>query len=225
MEVAVVTSRASAARRPGAGALTVLGAWFALALLANVAGLFRTGPTDPPLALLASIVGPPAAFLAAYALSTAFRAYVLALDLRLLTALQAWRVAGGVFVVLHAEGLLPGLFAYPAGYGDLLVGSLAPFALMSLLRGDPDWRRRVLLLNILGLVDFAGAVGTGLLASEGPLGLLQGSISTAPLGRLPLALIPSFFVPAWTIIHFAALLQLRRSETMRTSPATAGAAG
>jgi hypothetical protein len=31
--------------------------------------------------------------------------------LRFLTALQGWRVIGGVFIVLYFYGMLPGLFA------------------------------------------------------------------------------------------------------------------
>jgi hypothetical protein len=210
---------------PGRRTFAIVVGWLLLALLANLTGVFLTGPTEPPVALLVAIVGPPAAFLVAYAASSTFRTYVLALDLRLLTALQGWRVVGGTFVVLNAEQLLPGLFAYPAGYGDLLVGALAPFALMSLLREDLGWRRGLVLLNVLGLADFVSAVGTGLLTSPGPLGLLQGTISTAPLWHLPLALIPTFLVPCWTIVHFVSLLQLRRVGDSRRPAAAVGAAG
>ena len=57
-----------------------------------------------------------------------------------------------------------------------------------------------------------GAVGTGLLASSGPLGLLKGEISTLPLQQLPASLVPSFAVPLWIIIHVISLLQLRKAR-------------
>ncbi len=43
-------------------------------------------------------------------------AFVLSADLRLLTAIQAWRAGGPGFLALYAHGLLPGLFAVPAGW-------------------------------------------------------------------------------------------------------------
>ncbi len=148
---------------------------------------------------------------------------MLSLDLRLLTAVQSWRVIGGVFVAFNAHRLLPALFAYPAGYGDLLVGALAPFALLALIDRRPGWQRSVLRLNILGLLDFVGAIATGLLASDGPLGLLRGDISTGPLTELPLVLIPGFAVPLWILVHITTLLQLRRLNAPHTMQVTAPA--
>src|SRR2546426_6245533 len=65
---------------------------------------------------------PPRSTLFPY--TTLFRSKVrtlaLRLDLRLLTAMQAWRVVGAMFLVLLSFGFLPGTFAWPAGIGDLL---------------------------------------------------------------------------------------------------------
>jgi hypothetical protein len=201
----------------------VLAAWLALVAAGLNQGAFVPPPGGAPVALLAAVLGPPAIFLLAYTGSTAFRGFVLALDLRFLTAVQCWRVLGGVFIAMHAHALLPALFAYPAGYGDVLVGGFALVALMALLRGAPGRRARLVALNVLGLVDFAGAVGTGLLASSGPLGLLAGEISTAPLQQYPLNLIPTFAVPLWIIIHVASLLKLRRLGAARTTRVVAHA--
>jgi len=35
---------------------------------------------------------------------------------------QVYRALGLIFLVLYAGGYLPGLFAWPAGVGDILVG-------------------------------------------------------------------------------------------------------
>lgn len=195
---------------PGWRAAVVLAAWLALVWAGLEAGVFWPAADRAPIVLLAAIVGPPALFVAVYLASPAFRTFVLSLDLRLLTAIQCWRVVGGTFIALQAHALLPGLFAYPAGYGDLLVGALALLALMALLRRTPGWRSLVLGLNFLGLADFVGAVGTGLLASSGPLGLLAGEVGTAALQQFPLSIVPTFCVPFWIVIHLASLLQLRR---------------
>ncbi len=76
-----------------------------------------------------------------YRLSRRFRAFALGIDLRLLTAMQAWRVIGIMFLALYAFGSLPGLFAWPAGLGDAAVGFAAPFVLRALTAGAPNWRR------------------------------------------------------------------------------------
>jgi hypothetical protein len=43
-----------------------------------------------------------------------------------LIGVQIYRALGVIFLILYAAGKLPGLFAWPAGLGDLLVGALAP---------------------------------------------------------------------------------------------------
>ena len=189
----------------------VLAAWLLLALAAGARGVFESTPARPPLPVLVAVAGPLLIFIAAILASARFRAFALAIDLRLLTAMQAWRVLGGMFLVLYAYGLLPGTFAWPAGAGDLAVGLAAPFVLLGLLRGAPSWRRQVLWLNIAGLLDFAGAVGTGVLTSSSSLGVLADGTARASLGLLPLSLVPTFAVPLWTIFHITSLLQLSRA--------------
>jgi hypothetical protein len=191
---------------------SVLVVWFGLVLVLGNLGVFEPDRSHPPLAFLIAIAGPPLLFGVTYLTSTAFRTFVLGLDLRLLTVLQSWRVLGAMFVVLYAYGLLPGLFAWPAGLGDLLVGLAAPFAAASMIRNTAGWHRRVLFLNLAGLLDFVGAVGTGLLTSGSPLGLLAGSATSDIMNVLPLSLIPTFAVPFFVILHFISLLQLRRLD-------------
>ena len=56
------------------------------------------------------------AFLALYLLSGGFRRFVLAQDLETLTMLQHWRVLGFCFLPLYFYGVIPGVFAWPAGW-------------------------------------------------------------------------------------------------------------
>ncbi len=192
--------------------LTVIfAAWFLLVLGVGYAGAFEAGPARPPLAVLLAFVAPPLIFAALYRARRGFRDFVLAIDLRLLTAVQSWRVVGVMFLVFYAFGLLPGLFAWPAGVGDLAVGLAAPFVLLAMLRRSPTWRSQVLWLNIAGLVDFVGAIGTGALSRNSSIGLVASGAHVS-LGSLPLSLIPTFAVPVWTIFHIASLLQLARMK-------------
>ena len=203
----------SADRRKISSILTfVLVAWFLLALAAGHAGTFESGPSRPPLAVLLAVAGPPLIFAAVYRASRRFRDFVLALDLGLLTAVQSWRVVGVVFLVFYAYDLLPGFFAWPAGVGDLAVGLAAPFVLLAIFRQRPTWRRQVVWLNIAGLLDFVGAIGTGALSSNSSIGLVPYSATHVSLGSLPLSLIPTFAVPLWTICHIVSLLQLARTK-------------
>lgn len=185
--------------------------WLLVIVIAGEAGLFEAGPGRPPLPLAVAIVLPLAIFLVAYRLSETFRQFVLGLDLRLLTAVQAWRVLGGVFLFLYGLSLGPALFSLPAGVGDVAVGIAAVFVLLAMLDGRPNWRRGVLLLNLGGLLDFAVAIATGILTSNSALGLFAPATPMPSMGLLPLSLVPSFLVPLWTLFHFASLLQLRRT--------------
>jgi hypothetical protein len=187
-------------------------AWAALSLILNVLGVFTAYPDQPPFALLVAIIGPPILFVIAYALSANVRTLSLSLDLRLLTAMQGWRVIGALFLVLMSFGLLPGTFAWPAGIGDLIVGGYAPFVVLAISRRTPGWHTHVVLLNVLGLLDFVGAVGGGVLSGSSPIGILGGDVTTDILLELPLSMIPTFAVPFWIVLHIISLIKLRNPQ-------------
>ena len=191
-------------------AIVVLVVWAAISAVLSQQGLFTNPPDQPPILLLLAVIVPPMLFGLAYAGSEAFRRYVLGLDLRLLTAIQAWRIIGGMFLVLMSFGMLPGTFAWPAGVGDMIVGIYAPFVVYALVRHSPNWRRHVILLSILGLLDFVGAIGGGILSGNNPLGLLRGDVTAEIMQVLPLAIIPTFGVPAWILVHIISLLQVNQ---------------
>lgn len=187
-------------------------AWAALSLLLNVSGVFATDPDEPPLALLISIMGPVILFVIAYSFSSKVRTLSLSLDLRLLTAIQAWRVIGVMFLVLMSFGLLPGTFAWPAGIGDLIVGAYAPFVVVAISRQSPGWHKHVVLLNVLGLLDFVSAIGAGVLGGSSPIGILRGEVTTDIMQELPLSMIPTFAVPFWIVLHIISLVKLRSPQ-------------
>jgi hypothetical protein len=160
----------------------------------------------------AAVVLPPALFALLYRQSARVREFALGIDLRFLTAVQAWRVGGIMFLVLYAFGLLPGFFAWPAGLGDFAVGIAAPFVLQALITQRSGWERRVFWLNVAGLADFAGAIATGVLSSNSALGFFATGQAGASMGLLPLSLVPSFAVPLWVVFHIISLIQLRRAR-------------
>jgi len=48
-----------------------------------------------------------------------------------LVGLQLFRVIGGVFLIEMVRGNIPGIFSYPAGIGDILVGVAALAVLLA----------------------------------------------------------------------------------------------
>jgi hypothetical protein len=197
------------ASRP-APALVVLVGWLAviLALGANSAFLGPRGA--PPIALLIAFVVPIASSVLAFRFSARFREWVLGIEPRLLVAMQAWRFGGLSFIALYAHGILPGFFAWPAGLGDMAIGLTAPWVL-SRMSESPAFAssRAFLRWNVLGLLDLFVAISLGALGAF--LGAGQ-SITTAPMGALPLVLIPAFLVPIFILMHLAVLAQMRRPK-------------
>ena len=205
-------------RKPmnGQSFLTILAAWLAIVLLLGASGIFLGAPGQPPLLLFAAAVLPVTLFGIAVRASQGFREFVLALDFRLIVGMQAWRYAGFGFVALYANHVLPGLFAWPAGLGDMAIGLVAPWWIVTLSR-NPDAMTgpRFKLWNVLGILDFVVAFTTAAICAM--LITDPGVPSIVPMGRLPLVLIPAFMVPLFVMMHAAALMQARERETARAA--------
>jgi hypothetical protein len=149
-------------------------------------------------------------FLAAVWVSSAFRSFVMAANLPLLTAVQAWRFAGFGFLALSAHQVLPGSFAWPAGLGDMAIGLTAPWAALTLAR-RPAFAASWLFVvwNLLGILDLVNAVGLAAVNQIHATGA-AGEITVAPMAELPLLLVPAYLVPLFFIWHLTALFQARR---------------
>ena len=188
----------------------VLSVWFVLVVSLGASGAFIGRPGTPPIAIGIGVGAPLLLFFAWLRLSQSFRAFVLALDLRLIAAIQAWRFAGLGFLALYANKVLPAMFALPAGLGDMAVGFAAPWMVLALVRqpgfaASPAFTR----WNVLGILDLIVAVSLGTVGATLSTGA-PGEISTAPMATLPLLLIPAFLVPLFLMLHTAALMQSRQ---------------
>jgi hypothetical protein len=190
--------------------IVALALWLGLVFLLGAQGRFTGPPGSPPLPIFFGFAIPLAVFFAAYFGSSAFRAFVLGADLRLVAAVQAWRFAGLGFLSLYALGVLPGLFAFPAGLGDIAIAVSAPWIVLGLIR-HPSFAtsRRHVIWNIMGIIDLVVAVSMGTICS-GFIPGLTGNVTTSPMARLPLVLIPAYFVPFFIMLHFTTLFQARR---------------
>ena len=197
--------------RPASGVGNLTGAvlvlWFLLALGGSLLGVFDSEPR-PPIALGLAAVVPVAVFVFSYLTSPRFRQFVSALDLRVLTVAHTWRVGGIVFVILYYQGALPGVFALPAGWGDIAIGITAP--VVAWYWKPPFPRKTFVAWNVLGSLDLVMAVSLGVLASATPVGVLAGDVTTRLMGQFPLSLIPTFFVPLLLILHLISLIRVRK---------------
>jgi hypothetical protein len=197
---------------PGIGTFVVVFflAWLALIFVLGARGAFVAPRGAPPLALLIGLLGPLSLFLLGYWTIRPLREFVLSADLRIIVGIQAWRWAGFGFLALYSYGVLPGVFAWPAGLGDMAIGVTAPWVLSALLR-RPGFAasKSFVAWNLSGILDLIVAVSLGalvpLLAPN-----FYGAVSTAPMTQLPLVLVPAYLVPAFLILHLTALFQARR---------------
>jgi len=178
--------------------------WLAVTLIAGAAGAFSA--EGPPAALGTAIVVPPLIVAGLLAWSPWFQAWARSLDLRLLVNLQMWRIGGFAILAAWGVGALPGTFALPAGYGDVLVAVTAPMVAWYI--GRSSSRSVFLAWSALGMADLVLAVTLGLLHTP-EFGPLAGSVTTAAMGELPLSFIPSFGVPLMFSVHLLALYNAR----------------
>lgn len=176
--------------------------WFAAALAAGHLLLLQR---LPPLATPAILLGLTGALLSAYFRIGAVRAWVDALDLRLLVLLHLTRFVGVYFLVLHRDGILPRAFAVPGGIGDIIVATLAlPVAFAPLEEGP---RRRVTTIwNVVGLIDLLLVVGTAVRLN------LADPVQLRALTILPLSLLPTFLVPLLLASHVVIFARIARGR-------------
>ena len=182
----------------------LIAAWFIFALAASALHIFKTDPNLPPLALGLAVLTPIVVFLFWYATSAGFRQFALSLDPRTLTFVHSWRIAGFTFLVLYAAGILPGVFALPAGWGDIAIGATAPLAALKL--ANFSRRRSFIFWQILGIFDLVLAVTLGTAARL----ISPHGVPTQVMTVLPMSLIPTFAVPLLIMLHLICIAQARQ---------------
>lgn len=186
----------------------ILLAWGAAALVAGALGVVARSPVPPPIVLAALT----AAGLVAWWGSPKVRGWVRAVPPRGLVAIHLIRFVGAWFIVLYRRGELPFAFAVPGGWGDIVSAATAAALLPGAFPARTRSRRTALYAwNTFGLLDILFVVTTAarlFFAQAGPL---------APLARLPLSLLPTFFVPLIVLSHLRIYGWLR--ETRRKGPA------
>ncbi len=206
--------------------VVVLGLWLGLVCYLGSHNAFVGRPGSRPLPIFLGLAIPLAVFFAGYFGWSAFRNFILGADLRVVSAMQAWRWAGQHFLFLYASGVLPGLFAFPAALGDMAIGVTAPWIVFNLVR-NPSFvaSRRYVIWNILGIFDFVVATSMAVLSTGlfPKINALIGNVTSAPMAHLPLLLTPVYLVPIFIMLHLTGLLQARQLARSGKSAAAVNA--
>jgi hypothetical protein len=185
----------------------LIAAWFVLALSASALQWFRNDANRIGMAVAFAATTPILWFALWFATSDKFRQFALSLNPQILTLAQSWRIIGFTFLLLEARGILPAIFALPAGYGDMAIGMTATFAAWKL--ANPARRNSFIAWQLLGITDLITAVSFGttarLLSPHGP--------SMEAMTVLPLSLVPTFLVPLFFVFHVICIAQARAWKT------------
>ena len=202
---------------------TILFAWLAVALLAGWLGLFHSAENQviPYISLAIGIPIVSGAVLIRW--SRTIREIVDAVPQNWLVGIQFYRVVGVTFLVLQAAGLLPGIFALPAGYGDAFVGLTALPVAFAYARYQPKCDLLVAFWNYVGLADLAVALATGFLTAPSRFQIFSLDAPNLLIGTLPLVMIPIYAVPLSIVLHLASLMKLRQSNAPRLATKSGGA--
>ena len=156
----------------------VLTLWVGIVFIAGYYGLFVKLPL-PSVGILATLgITLPVILYYRY---SAFQTYIQSIDPLHLTLFHVWRIlAGFTFFYYGDRHLLPEQFVINAGYGDLLVGFMVPLVLIA-----GQSKNKYIAFHIFSLLDFIGAVGTGLTFTILQMPLME-NIATFPLVLIPL---------------------------------------
>ena len=188
----------------------VLIGWFAVSIGLAVAGFYRGVLDQPPTVQYGLLI--PIFIGAALIWRSPLVARIIdAVPQPWLVGVQFYRTLGVIFLVLYTAGQIPGLFALPAGSGDVAIGLTAPLVAAYYSRNPDTAGNTVAVWNILGILDLVIAVATGFLTSPSPLQLFAFDTPNELIALYPLVLIPVFLVPVSIVIHIASLTKLARS--------------
>lgn len=153
----------------------------------------------------------------------AFQKFLLAkpLNQKYLVGLQLFRAIGGVFLIEYGNDRnIPGIFAFPAGIGDIVTAVVALVILIVYRKSTVVPGFAVYSLIGVGIGDFLSAFFFGFTSSESPAQLFHPD-PPSKLIQFPTGMIPLFLVPYAILFHTLSLLtQLRNTPKTRNDMTT-----
>ena len=198
----------------------ILIGWFLVALALGLAGAYKAAPDRIP-TIQYGIFIPLVVGAWLILRSPAVGRIIDAVPQPWIVGVQFYRALGVIFLILYANHQMPGLFALPAGIGDVTVGLLAPAVALAYARDARRNAGRVTTWNIVGILDLVVAITTGFITS--PSALFSYEPPNALIAIFPLVLIPVYLVPLSLLLHLASLAKLHGWLAYRSKTATASA--
>jgi hypothetical protein len=201
-----------------AGVLSaVLIGWLAVAQY--LGGAATTGTTLP--IVLSGLLLPPTVAAIGLWQSKSITRLVAAIPLHWLVAAQVYRVAGGIVLVLWADGRMPWQFALPAGIGDITTGIVAVIVAAQLARNAIGAHRATYAWCLFGIADIVVATIMGAMTSPAAAHLLALEAPNVLIASYPLVMHPFYGVPLALMLHGLVLWRLRRGAAATGRLATA----
>ena len=217
-------------RRELAAYGTAVAAWLAVMVVLAQRGTFVAKPQTVFPWIAVAIAAPVVAGAELLARSPSFRRLAAAVPLAALVGVQLYRVVGAVFLFGMHDHQLPGVFAWPAGVGDVLVGLSAPVVAVLVARRVRGAWTAAVVWCVAGIGDLVLAVAMGFLSSPSRFQALAHGHANL-ISHYPYALVPVFAVPVSLVLHFVVIWRatldearpMSASEWLAASRAGAGA--
>jgi hypothetical protein len=199
------------ANRAVALVTVLIGGWLAAALALTWNGAY-TASLDRLPTIQFGIFVPIIAGVLLYRASSFVREIVAAVSQSWLIGIQTYRALGFNFLALYSASLIPGVFALPAGTGDIIVGVTALLIALAYAAGFPPSNGVVRAWNLFGIADLVVAVTTGFMSSPSALQVTAFDLPNTMIAEFPLALVPAFAVPLSILLHFASFARAASKE-------------
>jgi hypothetical protein len=184
----------------------VLIGWLAIA---QYLGEAATMGTTLPIVLVGLLIPPTVAAIGLWQ-SESIARLVSAIPLHWLVAAQVYRAAGGIVLVLWADGRMPWQFALPAGIGDVATASTAVAVAALLARNAIGAHRAAYAWCLFGIADIVVATIMGAVTSPAGAHFLALETPNVLIASYPLIMHPFYGVPLGLMLHGLVLWRLRR---------------
>jgi hypothetical protein len=178
-------------------------AWFLVALALSWSGFFERFSSATLFAIGTAVSA--TGFAVVYWFFESFRNYTRARSLKQLTLLQVFRLYGALALVKAYQGVLPALFALPTGIPDLFFALSSFYVSRRMVSSAGRPERGFYAWHLCGLLHLGIAAALAVLTSPTPFGLLAGEITSQPITRFPMSIVPTFIGPFVLNGHLSAL--------------------
>jgi len=175
--------------------------WFVIILVLISNGIFHVEDGQRSPILLIALISPIAGSYIIYRSSKTVQQFIFSIPLHWLTVIQVARIGGILFLYLMVLGILPAVFALPAGVGDFTAGILAIPASYMLWKMKKHARKMAAVATIFGIGDLVVAISIGNISSAG-----------SSISNTLLVLIPTFLVPLFLIAHMFTIVRLQKNK-------------